>query len=456
MAIVADSETIVAVATPAGRGALALLRLSGPGVFIVTAKCLQGKVSFEKVAPRTVGLYTAINPASRKILDQVTIIKYGAPRSYTGENMVEIICHGGVLVTGELLDALKSAGARVATGGEFTRRALINGKIDILKAEAIQAIIESESRSALAGAWKIYRGGAFAVLDGWRRELMEILASIEAWIEFDDDAIMHGSEGRKKIGELAALLEADLDKRKRIKVLEKGVKIVIGGPANAGKSTLFNRLLGCHRAIVHAEPGTTRDLVGENVQIGEHEVRLVDSAGIRVAEDAVEAEGIERSRLAIRGASILLWVSAADEEIGEEELELLEERRGEPLLCVINKTDRGDPGEKKVAFEGVGAENIIAISLKQDDRIATIEKELKGLVDRMQEGGVPDFIVNRRHEEVASRLIERIRSAREFWDRPEIAALHIKDAISCFEEYFGETDSEELMNTVFEKFCIGK
>lgn len=450
------NETIVAVATPSGRGAMALLRLSGSEVFFIVAKCLKEKALFEKAEPRYVGLYTIIDPVCLKTIDQVTMIKYTAPRSYTGENMVEIIGHGGRLVVQEILDALKAAGARGAERGEFTRRALVNGKIDLFKAEAIQGIIESESQADHACAKKLNDGGSLSVFSQWRKELEEILEEVEASIEFEDDAVGGHSAGKGNLDRLISLLREDLRRRKQIRFLEGGLKVIIAGPANAGKSTLFNRLLGFNRAIVYSTPGTTRDMIVERVMIGDHEVQLIDSAGIRDAGDEIERLGIERSREAINGAAILIWVTAADEKMENKEWEEIRVNIKMPMLCIINKIDKKDGTEKEKAFMKAGIRNI-AISLLEKDRIDEIESALKSMVEKIHgETEIPDFILNNRHEEIARKLLQEVKGAGETWDRAEIAAMHLRGAMASLDEFFGKSDPEAIMNKIFENFCIGK
>jgi tRNA modification GTPase len=451
------NETIVAVSTPSGRGALAILRISGPEACSITAKCLKEIALFEKAEARYVGLYTVINPSSLKTIDQVTIIKYPAPRSYTGENMVEIISHGGKLIVHELLDAFKAAGARGAERGEFTRRALVNGKIDLLKAEAIQGIIESESQVDLACARKLYYGESVLFFSHWREELISLLEGIEAWIEFEEEEGMRDREaGRGKLDRFISVLSEDLQKRERIKIIDGGLKVVIAGPANAGKSTLFNQLLGFDRTIVHSAPGTTRDMISERIMMGDSEILLIDSAGIREAENEIERKGIERSREAILSASIVVWVTAADEKLSETELEEIEKKRGFPMLCIINKVDKSDGTEKKRAFNQAGIQNI-AVSLWKQDRIKGIESTLKAMVEKIHdETEVPDIIFNNRHEEIARSLFEEIKEVRNAWDQAEIAAMHLKGAIAYLDEFFGKADPETIMNKIFENFCIGK
>jgi tRNA modification GTPase len=451
------NKTIVAVSTPSGRGALALLRLSGPDAFSITAKCLKEKTLFKTAEVRYIGLYTIIDPFRLKTIDQVTIIKYSAPRSYTGENMVEIIGHGGKFIVHELLKALKTAGAKGAERGEFTRRALVNGKIDLLKAEAIQGIIESENQTGLACARKFYSGESLSVFSRWREELMGLLEGIEAWIEFEEEeGAKDRAAGKEKLDRFIRILGEDLQRRERIKIIDDGLKVVIAGPANAGKSTLFNRLLGFDRTIVHNTPGTTRDMVSEHVMIGDNEVQLIDSAGFREAENEVEKKGIERSREAIRGASIVLWVTAADEKLVQTELEEIEKKRGSPMLCIINKIDKGDRTEKEREFNRAGIQNI-AISLLKQNQIEGIESALKVMVEKIKEEiQVPDFILNDRHEEIVRSLLEALKGANKAWDQAEIAAMHLKGAIGYFDEFFGKSAPETIMDKIFEKFCIGK
>jgi len=454
----ADLETITAPATPQGKSALAVLRVSGPDAFIITARCIKEKNIFEKTPSRYIRLYIAKDPISGKPIDQITGIKYSSPQSFTGEDMVEIICHGSQLIIKGIFYALISAGARSATGGEFTRRALLNGKINIMKAEAIRGLIESSSEAELRCAQKLY-GGIAHDLELWRKELIELLGGIETRIEFEEtDRVSDTAlEGKKKIEDFMRQLKKDIEKREKIHIIENGIKVVIAGPVNAGKSTLFNKLVGQNRAIVHSEPGTTRDIVSERLWIHGHEIQLIDSAGIRKTEHEIEREGVERSREAIKGAGVVIWVTAADEQLSQEELrEIIAKRENNNTICVINKTDKNEGREKGVAIENAAIETI-KVSLKEDKNInKLVSKIVKKIVEIKEKTEMPDLLLNARHEAIGRALYNEILLAQDEWERPEIAAYHLKNGVAYMDEFFGKINSEEVINNIFKDFCIGK
>jgi tRNA modification GTPase len=460
--IMIDTDTITAPATPLGKSALAVLRVSGKDAFGITEKCIKEINLFRKTPARAIQLYLAKKPATEKTIDQITAIKYSSPRSFTGENMVEIICHGGPRIAQKIMDSLLSAGARSAQRGEFTRRALENGKIDLMKAEAIRGLIDSNSEVDLQCAQNLCFGEETAhTLKQWKEELLEIYSVVEATIEFDNEdtgITQLWQEGKEKTDNFINKITRDLKRRERIKSIENGLKIVIAGPPNAGKSTLFNTLLGYNRAIVHSEPGTTRDAVSERLLINNHEVQLIDSAGIRTATSDVENEGILRSKEEIRKATNIIWVTAADEMLNEDELkELLSTIEKKPL-CVINKIDIGNKSgsEKMVKIQERSIETIM-VSLKKKENIDELISRITLRIDEIyQKIEIPDLLLNTRHEEIGRALSNEMVLARDAWEKPEIAAYHLKKCISFMDEFFGNINSEEMLNKIFDGFCIGK
>ncbi|MGA2506673.1 MAG: tRNA uridine-5-carboxymethylaminomethyl(34) synthesis GTPase MnmE [Chitinispirillaceae bacterium] len=454
----AELQTIVAAATPQGKSALAVLRVSGSDAFKIFARCIKEKRLFQKTPPRYVQLYIAKDPTNQKTIDQITAIKYSSPRSFTGEDMVEIICHGSKIIVKEINYAIINAGARPAIGGEFTRRALLNGKINLMKAEAIRGLIESDNEAELLCAQKLYSGSANKFLENWKDKIIEQLSKIEAQIEFEetDNISSFALEGKKKIEYFLLQIKQDLKKREKIRAIKNGLKVVIAGPVNAGKSTLFNKLVGYKRAIVHSEPGTTRDTISERLIIKNNEIQLIDSAGIRKAEHEIEQEGIARSRTAIKKSNVIIWMTAADEIFGEDEIQELVSIRGKNLICVINKIDKNS-GKEKVIKLNKEAIDTIRISLKENKNIDQLVSEIEKKVgDLKQKIAVPDFLLNTRHEKIGKLIYKEISLARKDWERPEIVSYHFKKAISFMDEYLGKTHSEEIINKIFNDFCIGK
>lgn len=451
-----DNDTILAIATPPGRSALAVIRISGPEAFEVVSACLKNAGRFRALAPRTVGLFT-VTGTGGEAADEATIIKYAAPRSFTGENMVEVVCHGGPLIVQEIVASILNAGAKPAGRGAFTRRALENGKLDLLKAEAIRGMIESSSVAELLCSKKLY-AGQNSRLEEWKKEILEISARLEAEIEFSDENKDIGaySEGKKLLKIFIEGLAGEVEKRTKIEHATNGIRIVIGGPANAGKSTLFNMLLGYDRAIIHSEPGTTRDIISEKVVFMGNEAQLVDCAGIRDTELEIEKLGIVRSLNEIEGAGILIWVTAANQEMDEQEIEIIKKNKGKKILCIINKSDLAEGNEKETRFLSEKISTIRTSLLKQmglPEIIDRITQKLKEISEKIE---LPDILLNKRLAETGKMLLREMEQAEQNWGRPEIASCHIKRGLSLLDELNGHTTSEEVLNTIFSTFCIGK
>jgi tRNA modification GTPase len=454
-----ETDTIAAPATPRGKSALAALRISGPAAFQITARCIQEKILFEKTPARYIQLFIAKDPITEKTIDQITAVKYSSPRSFTGEDMVEFFCHGGPFIVNEIHHALITAGARLAKKGEFTRRALLNRKIDLMKAEAIRGLIECNSEAEFLCAQKLYYSGNFASkIRNMREGLIEQLAKIENFIEFEEEqgGIKARQDDKEGIVSILKQIEADLTKREKIKTIEKGLRIVIAGPTNAGKSTLFNTIVGYNRAIVHSKPGTTRDTISETVLIKGHEVLLIDSAGIRDGTDDIEREGVVRSKEEIEKAHILIWVTAADRPFEEEELKELMNFKHKNTIYLINKIDKSE-GKEKHFYLDTKKIKAIGISLKNHINNEQLMDEIGKRVEQINKDiEVPDLLLNARYDEIGRSLYNEIKLTIEHWDRAEVAANYLKSGITKIDEWLGKTNTEDIINKIFDGFCIGK
>jgi tRNA modification GTPase len=451
-------KTIAAIATPIGKSALAIVRLSGPEAFKIVSRCVMEKKKFETAPGRCIFLSTIIDSKTKIPLDEATVIKYAAPRSFTGENMVEIICHGGPRIIEEIAATLLAAGATPAGKGDFSQRAHANGKIDLLKAEAIRGMIESTGDIDLACARKLYNQET-EIFKEWRMTLIELCANVEAVIEFNEEGGIDEIKEKslEKAEKIIVILKKELNKREKIRNVENFIQIVIAGLTNAGKSSLFNLLLGQERSIVHTEHGTTRDIVRERVCICGYQVMLIDSAGIRETKQEIEKEGILRSRTAMENAGIIIWVTEATKAFSNEEInEIRRLSSGKELICVINKTDLSTGKRKKEVLNDLKIESV-EISIKEkkniEDVIKKIGTRLKAVHETIE---IPDIFLNQRQEEIGKALKKEMCFAIEAWERPEIAAHHLKKGINLLDELFGKTDNEEILNKIFTSFCIGK
>jgi len=548
----APAHTIAALSTPPGRGALAVIRLTGDGSHDIFAGVIAQKEKFGKEPPRRIGIYTVIDNAvpnsdtAETAVDEVTAIKYNAPGSYTGEDMVEIFCHGGTIIPAMILDRLFRQGAKAAGRGEFSRRALVNGKIGILKVESIRELIDSQTETHLRSARLAYFGKQSESIERLKQEVIAVLSDIESRIEFDEDDDVAESKQRlasankEKLAMIVAELEDELRRGDRIKALDEGIIVTIAGPANAGKSSLFNEILGYDRSIVHDRPGTTRDIVSERLSIDGVTVKLFDSAGIRETGDAVERLGIDRTRAAVAEAHVILWVTSAAEAFWDDECDgilsaagVTEEdkdnaRKGSQrsqdvdiydnyangreedcgrmgrFVVIINKIDKDDyyePGSlgtdstdvidvvntdtNKISTNNcIDTDNSRTITLPSPSKSHLIDKKrfcerymLKyvetsitqklnrerlfdtiGATVRsvMKDVPVPAIIINERHRGIMEAMVGDLRDALENVEREEIAAHCLKTALNRLAEFSGHIGSDEVLNGIFERFCIGK
>ena len=445
-----EADTIAAVATPAGTGAVALVRLSGPGSWGVAEAVFRGK---GRLAARRV-VYGDLVDEEGRIIDDVLVTAFRGPGSYTGEDTVEIACHGGMLVTRRVLELVLRNGARAAEAGEFTRRAFLNGKLDLTQAEAVMDVIGAQSDLALRAAHRQLEGRLGNVLVGLRDELVEVLAHVEAWIDFPEEDIDPdtGAALMEKTVRVAEGVERLMATAEQGRLLREGVRTVIAGAPNAGKSSLLNRMLGFERALVSELAGTTRDSIEETINLGGIPVRLVDTAGLRSeTADPLEAAGMARTRRELGTADLLLEVvDASQPPAGElEGGESLPVRR----LLLLNKADLGvDAG-----WDGRGG---LRVSCRTGEGRDEVVKAVVALIAGVPgEGGDVDAAVNARHLGCLRRAAAALRAAEgqlAAEAAPEFTALDLREALEAIGEVTGRTDVEDLLGVIFARFCIGK
>jgi len=431
-----------------------------------------------------IGIYTIVDDAPQ-IIDEVTAVKYGAPRSFTGEEMVEIFCHGGDVVPQKILDRLFRQGARAAGRGEFSRRAFANGKIGLLKAESIAGLIDSQTETRLQSAQLAYQGKQSESLEKLKRRIIAALSDVESRIEFgeDDDVAESGAglidKNKYELESIINDLAEELRRSDRIKAFDDGVTAALAGPPNAGKSSLFNEILGYGRSIVHDRPGTTRDIVSEKIIFEGAAVKLIDSAGIRDTDDAIEQNGIERARAAAMGAHAVIWVTSADTALDDaERTEILAIANREDniaaagrvcpniagnvknIIIVINKIDIPAPesisgGKKRFCEEHSlkYAETSLTEKINMENLFGAIGALVRSIAGEIP---VPQFIVNERHRGIAAAVIRDLRDCAANFEREEIAAHCLKSALGRLDEFSGHVAGDEVLDEIFGKFCIGK
>ena len=457
-------DTIVALSSGPGRGAIAVVRLSGPGTRDVLSKVFLPKLKSKKALPARRLVLGHFLDAEGRAFDEGMAAFMPAPGSFTGEDLAELYCHGGPAILEALIEAARTAGARPAAPGEFTKRAFLAGKVDLVQSEAVADLICAETRRAARAALHHLEGGLSRELEGIWERIVEAGAHLEAAIDFPEEfepgagpSVSGAPMGQAELGALFGRIEGDLQKLEASyragRALREGARVAILGRPNAGKSTLINRLLGMERAIVSPLPGTTRDTVEEVCDIGGVPVRLIDTAGLRETGDAIEREGAERARRAAAGADLrllLLDAAAGEEEAG---WALAERARLEgPSFLVANKMDL--PG-------AVLPEGALAVSaLKGDGMEALREAIAQALAGEAGEAGSGQGLLTReRHRDLVARCragVGRAREAALGGVSPELVAAHLNEAQAALAELLGRNYGEALLDRIFETFCVGK
>ena len=439
--------TIVAIATPVGTGAVSLIRLSGSEAqSIATDACGKGKLPLARQAA-----VRKIRDTAGLVIDEGVMCFFAGPKSYTGEDVVEFTGHGGVVVTRKVLERFVELGAEPAGPGEFTQRAFMNGRLDLTQAEAVMDLISAQTSLALRSANEQLEGRLGGVCQEIRAALLGATAHLEAYIDFPEEDIdpqvgeklKQGLlEQKEKIGELLATADQG-------RILREGVRTVIYGKPNVGKSSLLNRLLGYQRAIVSAQEGTTRDTIEEVINIRGIPLRLIDTAGVRESDDEIEQEGIAMTHGQVAKADLILEMRDLSEAFEEVELPLPE---GVKHLRLLNKMDREESSWEEV--EG------LRISCETGEGFEELEESLMSLLSLDEEHwGVHSVAVNARHQACLQRgqeALERAITSMEAREEPEFTSLSLREALGAIGEISGVVDTEEILGEIFGNFCIGK
>ncbi len=466
-------DTIVAIATPAGRGGLGVIRLSGPDAARVAGELVARTKSFkprhatfarfsesrQEVPPRQ-------EAPPRQVADRVVVTFFPSPSSYTGEHVVEISAHGSPVVLSSILRGAIAAGARLAEPGEFTLRAFLNGKLDLIQAEAVADLIDAVTPLQARAAFDQLEGTLTEVIRGIERDLFEVIAKLEASLDFPDEGyhFVGPAEARVSLAAVIARLDRLLMQSARGRLVREGAQVAIVGAPNVGKSSLFNALLNANRAIVTAIPGTTRDLLTERAEIGGLSLALIDTAGVRETTDLVEREGVSRTREALGVADLVLVVVDRSRELQEDDRGILAETAAQARVVVLNKSDlpEAEPGGRHfstVASVSVSAHTGAGI----DDLIAAIEGVLGGGNPVTGLPGVRDrdtpAVTNVRHTVLLERARTALRHAVTALDgavSEEFPLLDLQEAGHALQEITGRRTSDDLLRHIFERFCIGK
>jgi len=455
-------DTIVAIATPAGRGGIGVVRLAGADAKKIALPMLRLKHDLD---PGRAVFGELVEPDDRRVgtgrIDEVVVTYFAKPHSYTTDDIVEISAHGSPVVLHHIVELAMARGARLAEPGEFTMRAFLNGRIDLTQAEAVRDLIDSQTLYQAKVAAQQLEGALSRRLQPIKQKLVELIATLEAGIDFaeDDISVLPASQILQRISAVRAPLEELAASFAYGKIVHEGLTLAIVGRPNVGKSSLFNRLVERERAIVTASPGTTRDLVSETVAIGGIPIKLVDTAGIRRALDEAESIGIQKSMEALADADLVLVVCDASQPLAEEDQRLLSQAQERAAIVVENKCDlmhRARTTEQSSA----NGNRAVRTSATTGQGIAELRNEiLRHVTGDSGANAETGFLTNLRHQEKVRESITALGNARiavETKIPHEMLLLDLYNALRPLDEITGATTSDDILNLIFSTFCIGK
>ena len=452
-------DTIAAISTPRGEGGIGIIRISGDKSFEILDKIFN-----TKNPNRDLGFYKfnyGFIHDNGKIIDEVMAVRMKAPKTYTCEDVVEINFHGGHLISEKVLELVLKNGARHAEQGEFTKRAFMNGRIDLSQAEAVMDIIQGKTEKSISLSLEQLRGDLRDKIGSFKKALLDVTAHVNVVLDYPEEGIddplpSNLRENLENVYAEAERLISSYDKGKKIK---EGIKTVIAGKPNVGKSTLLNSLLKEERAIVTHIPGTTRDVIEEIINIKGIPLVLTDTAGIRKTEDIVENIGVEKSKKFIENADLVLLVLDASRELESEDREVIQEiqNNNKKTIVLLNKIDL----ERKIELDEFGLENILEISAKDNIGIEDMEERIYSYIveEKVEDSSEKLIITNIRHKTALEKTKDAIRNIFETIDvgmPMDLISVDLKEALDSLSEITGEISSEDILDHVFGNFCVGK
>ncbi|HDJ2202282.1 TPA: tRNA uridine-5-carboxymethylaminomethyl(34) synthesis GTPase MnmE [Staphylococcus aureus] len=458
-----DLDTITSISTPMGEGAIGIVRLSGPQAVEIADKLYKGKHLLNDVPSHTINYGHIIDPESKEVIEEVMVSVLRAPKTFTREDIIEINCHGGILTINRVLELTMTYGARMAEPGEFTKRAFLNGRIDLSQAEAVMDFIRSKTDRASKVAMNQIEGRLSDLIKKQRQSILEILAQVEVNIdypEYDDveDATTEFLLEQSK--EIKQEINRLLDTGAQGKIMREGLSAVIVGKPNVGKSSMLNNLIQDNKAIVTEVAGTTRDVLEEYVNVRGVPLRLVDTAGIRETEDIVEKIGVERSRKALSQADLILFVLNNNEALTQEDYTLYEVVKNEDVIVIVNKMDLEQNIDINEVKDMIGDTPLIQTSMLKQEGIDELEIQIRDLFfgGEVQNQDMT-YVSNSRHISLlkqARQTIQDAIDAAESGVPMDMVQIDLTRTWEILGEIIGETASDELIDQLFSQFCLGK
>ncbi len=448
-----DEHPIAALASGSGPGAVGVIRVSGAGTLELLADCVS--VGMTETKPRYARLAHVLDPSTKEVIDEVLIVFFRGPRSFTGQDTLEIYCHGGPYIIQRILSTIYSLGVRPAQPGEFTKRALLNGKLDMTAAEGLRDLIESQSRQQWLAGRQLYQGKLKSQIESLRAELVGAMAFLEAMIDFPDEGDTQSvklSHVKDRAANVQTMVAGLLSTFASGKVASRGLMVALVGAPNAGKSTLLNSLLGRPRAIVSEQAGTTRDYIQESCLLDGRLLQLIDTAGLRDTDDHIERQGISLSKQMMAEADLVLCLIASDstEKVRNDMLGQISEF-GKPSLITVTKSDITKP---------LWSKDLTTISCRTGEGLAALKQKLIDYVDQAT-GSIEErpFITSARQAAALERALESLHRFTDALDSlagHEMLAFELQEAMRALASVIGDITNEDILDKIFSEFCIGK
>lgn len=457
-----NEDTIAAISTPYGTGGIGIIRISGDRAFEIAKRIFKGKRNFDEIKSHTINYGKIIDPVKKETIDEVLVTKMKKPNTFTREDVVEINCHGGIVVLKKILDLVLKQGARAAEPGEFTKRAFLNGRIDLSQAEAVIDIINSKTEESSKAALNQLEGKLSSKIKAVRKRLVEMLAHIEATVDYPEEDIeeIAAEKVYNEIMDIKEDLKKITDNFERGRILREGIDAVIVGRPNVGKSSLLNELTGKNRAIVTDIPGTTRDTIEEYININDIPVRIIDTAGIRETEDAVEIIGVEKTHKALERAELVIMMIDAEKGFTHEDSVILKKVATKKHIVMINKIDKSNEDDIKNIEKHLEGMNYIKTSIKEEIGI----EEIGELITKLFAEGEINLnsqiiLTNIRHKNLIDKAILSMDDAIEAFENKmplDLISIDITNAADFLGQITGESVKEDVINEIFSRFCLGK
>lgn len=458
-----QQDTIAALVTAVGESSVGIIRISGPDAVAIADSVYLGKSKLQTADSHTIHYGYVYDRRQDKKIDEALFLLMRGPRSFTGEDVVEVQCHGGMVVLKQVLHLLLQSGARMAEQGEYSKRAFLNGRLDLAQAESIMDIVQAKTERSVDLALSQLQGSLSGMVKDLRANLLELIAFIQADIDYPDDDIerLTGEQFEQRVQTLKQQIASVLQNAQKGKMIRDGLRVVIAGKPNVGKSSLLNAMLGQERAIVTDIPGTTRDVIEEYINLNGIPLKMVDTAGIRETDNLVEQIGVDRAQQFMRSADLVLYVIDAVNGMNDEDLQMIGQIQGQPVIYLINKRDMGITQAVRAQLtEVIGSAPLLEISAREKQGLEQIEQTIMDLFFAGSlEVSNSILVTNVRHIQILEESMahmEGFLTGLAMGLSVDFLVIDLQNAWEKLGKITGETVEEDLLDQIFSKFCLGK